>query len=176
MGRNSLVQDESRFGLKTLIGRVLTAFGIKPIGTWQWLFKAFWLDGAVEPATGASFFLQFSHVDTECFQRFLNEFSPADPDSLNVIPLDPGRFHSGKKLVLSANLILLFQPPYCPELNPIEHLWQYLKADLRWSSFKTLEELQIKLGQLFAELTPEIIAGITGYPLILDALSVINTI
>jgi hypothetical protein len=105
------VQDESRFGLKTLIGRVLTAAGIKPIGTWQWLFKAFWLDGAVKPATGASFFLQFSHVDTECFQRFLDEFPQAYPDS-----------------------------------------------------------------QLLAELTPEIIAGITGYPFILDALSVINTI
>ncbi len=170
------VQDESRFGLKTLIGRLLTATGIKPIGTWQWLFNAFWLYGAVEPATGASFFWQFSHVDTECFQRFLDEFSQAYPDSLNIIQLDNGRFHSSKKLVLPDNIILLFQPPYCPELNPIEHLWQYLKADLRWSSFKTLEELQIKLDQLLSELTPEIIAGITGYPFILDALSVVHTI
>jgi hypothetical protein len=64
-------QDESRFGLKTIIGRLITVCGIKPIGQWQWLFKAFWLDGAVEPATGESFLLQFSHVDTECYQRFL---------------------------------------------------------------------------------------------------------
>ena len=54
------VQDESRFGLKTLIGRVLTAAGIKPIGIWQWLFKAFWLYGAVEPATGASQLCKYS--------------------------------------------------------------------------------------------------------------------
>ena len=94
----------------------------------------------------------------------------------SIIQLDNGRFHSGKKLVLPDKIILLFQPPYCPELNPIEHLWQYLKADRRWSSFKTLEELQIKLGQLLSELTPEIIAGITGYPFILDALSVVHTI
>lgn len=51
------VQDESRFGLKTLIGRLLTAAGIKPIGTWQWLFKAFWLYGAVEPARASIFLL-----------------------------------------------------------------------------------------------------------------------
>jgi DDE superfamily endonuclease len=153
------VQDESRFGLKTLSGRLLTAVGIKPMGTWQWLFKAFWLYGAVEPATGASFFLQFSHVDTECFQRFLTEFPQAYPDSLNIIQLDNGRFHSGKKLVLPDNIVLLFQPPYCPELNPIEHLWQYLTADLRWADFKTLDELQTKLGQLLAELTPELIAS-----------------
>jgi hypothetical protein len=101
--------DESRFGIYTLVVRILTACGIKPIGKWQWLFKAFWLYGSVEPATGESFFLQFSDVDTECFQR-------------------------------------------------------YLKADLRWVSFKTLEELQIKVGQLLAALTPEIIASITGYP------------
>jgi hypothetical protein len=66
------VQDESRFGLHTLVGRILTACGIKPIGKWQWLFKAFWLYGAVEPATGESFFLQFSYVDTECFLQFLD--------------------------------------------------------------------------------------------------------
>lgn len=57
-------QDESRFGLKTLIGRLITACSVKPTGAWQWLFKAFWLYGAVEPVSGESFFLQFSHVDT----------------------------------------------------------------------------------------------------------------
>ena len=73
--------DESRFGLHTIIGRLITACGVKPIGQWQWLFKAFWLYGAVEPATGESFFLQFSHVDTDCYQRFLDELSVAYSDS-----------------------------------------------------------------------------------------------
>ncbi len=35
-------QDESRFGLHTLLGRFTTC-GVKPIGQWQWLSKAFWL-------------------------------------------------------------------------------------------------------------------------------------
>ena len=52
--------DESRFGLKTIIGRLITACGVKPIGQYYWLFKAFWLYGAVEPLTGESFFLQLS--------------------------------------------------------------------------------------------------------------------
>ena len=170
------VEDESRFGLKTIIGRLITAFGTKPIGQWQWLFKAFWLYGAVEPTTGESFFLQFSHVDTDCYQKFLDEFSLAYPNSINILQVDNGRFHSGKALIVPKNIILLFQPPYCPELNPIERLWEYLKADLQWASFKTLDQLQTKLTQLLAELTPEIIANITGYSFILDALSVINPI
>ena len=169
-------QDESRFGLKTIIGRLITACGIKPIGKWQWLFKAFWLYGAVEPATGESFFLEFSPVDSDCYQRFLNEFSQAYPNSLNILQVDNGRFHKSKKLIVPENIILLFQPPYCPELNPIERLWEYLKADLKWSSFKSLEQLQEKVEQLLAELTPEVIASITGYSLILNALSVVNTI
>lgn len=168
--------DESRFGLKTIVGRLITACGIKPIGQWQWLFKAFWLYGAVEPATGESFFLQFSHVDTECYQWFLDEFSKAYPDSLNILQVDNGRFHNGKNLIVQEFVILLFQPPYCPDLNPIERLWEHLKADLKWASFKTLAQLQTKVDQLLAELTPQVIASITGYSFILDALSVVNTI
>jgi hypothetical protein len=169
-------QDESRFGLKTLMGRLITACGVKPIGQWQWLFKAFWLYGAVEPATGSTFFLQFSHVDTQCYQEFLNQFSQAYPDSINVLQVDRGRFHSSQKLLVPDNVTLLLQPPYCPELNPIERLWQHLKKDLKWSSFKTLDELRAKLDPLLNELTPQVVASITGYPFILDALSALNSI
>jgi hypothetical protein len=169
-------QDESRFGLKTLIGRLITACGVKPIGQWQWLFKAFWLYGAVEPTTGEAFFLQFSHVDTVCYQRFLDEFSKVYPDSLNILQVDQGRFHTSKDLIVPENVILLFQPPYCPELNPIERLWEHLKANLKWASFKTLDQLQSKIDQLLAELTPEVIASVTGYSFILDALSALNAV
>ena len=49
-------QDESRFGLKTLTHRVITALGIKPRGLVQWPFEALYAYGAVEPLTGESFF------------------------------------------------------------------------------------------------------------------------
>jgi putative transposase len=79
-------------------------------------------------------------------------------------------------LVVPENVVLLFQPPYCPELNPIERLWQHLKADLKWASFKTLEQLQSKVDQLLAALTPEVIAAVTGYSFILDAVSALDAI
>jgi len=90
--------------------------------------------------------------------------------------VDNGRFHKGKNLIVPENIILLFQPPYCPELNPIERLWEHLKANLKWASFKTLAQLQTKVDQLLAELTPEVTASITGYSFILDALSALNTV
>ena len=100
----------------------------------------------------------------------------AQDESLNILPVDNGRFHEGKSLGVPENIILLFQPPDCPELNPIERLWAHLKADLKWISFKTLAQLQTKVDQLLAELAPEIVASVTGYPFILEALSALNII
>ncbi len=167
-------QDESRFGLKTIVGRLITALGIKPLGTWQWQFKAFWLYGAVEPTTGEQFSLQFSHVDSDCYQRFLDAFSQQYADSQNILQVDNGAFHKAKTLRIPDNIILLFQPAYCPELNPIERLWQHLKKDLRWELFKDLTQLQTRVDQLLNQLTHETVASITGYNFIREALSVAN--
>jgi len=167
------VQAESRFGLKPVVGRLITACGVKPVGPWRWLFRTFWLYGAVGPATGEAFFLQFSHVDTVCYQRFLDELSQTYPESLNIVQVDNGRFHKGEDLVVPENIVLLFQPPYCPEVNPIERLWQHLKADLKCATFKTLNPLQTHRNQRLSELTPQVIASITGYAFILDALNTV---
>ena len=65
-------QDESRFGLKTIIRRVLTALGIKPVGPVQWNFQSFYLYGAVEPLSGENFFLEFSRFfDGSCGKQRL---------------------------------------------------------------------------------------------------------
>src|SRR5512144_781217 len=93
-------QDESRLGLKTIVRRLLTLPGIKPVGLLQWKFEAFYLYGAVEPLTGASFFLEFSHLDSVCFQAFLKEFSKTYAASLNILQVDNRAFHRTKKLMI----------------------------------------------------------------------------
>ena len=168
------VQDESRFGLKTIEGKRITLKGVKPSGEWQWQFKAFWLYGAVEPLTGESLFWEFSHVDTECYQKFLSEFAASNVDSLNILQVDNGLFHKANKLQVPENIILLFQPPHSPELNPIERVWEHLKKDLKWELFDNLECLQTKVTELLTQLTSEVIASLTGYDFILNILSVAN--
>jgi transposase len=164
------VEDESRFGLKTLSGRKITVKGVKPIGEWIWRFQAFWIYGAVEPLSGESCFWQFSHVDTECYQQFLENFSATYPDTLNILQVDNGLFHKAKRLKIPENIILLFQPPHCPELNPIERVWEHLKQDLKWELFEDLEQLQIKVSQLLEGLNCELLASLTSYDFILEAL------
>ena len=43
-------QDETRIGLKTVTGKLLTGFGVKPVGKYQWTYKYLWLYGLIEPA------------------------------------------------------------------------------------------------------------------------------
>ena len=78
-------QDETRIGLKTITGKLIPACGVKPVGLYQWLFQYLWLYGLVEPKTGDSFFYEFSHLDTPCFEKFLEIFSQKYPDEVHII-------------------------------------------------------------------------------------------
>lgn len=57
---------------------------------------------------------------------FLEKFAQAHPDEVHIIQLDNAPAHRAKDLTVPENLVLLFQPPYCPELNPIERVGQHL--------------------------------------------------
>ena len=66
-----LYQDETRIGLKTISGRKITVRGVKPIGKVQWKFQATYIYGVVEPKTGEHFFYEFTHLNSQCFEIFL---------------------------------------------------------------------------------------------------------
>lgn len=164
--------DESRFGLKTITGRKITQRGVKPIGQVQWQFKATYLYGIIEPATGEHFFYEFTHCDTDCFQAFLELVSQHYPEDIIMIQLDNAAWHKAKRLSVPENIILMFQPPHCPELNPIEQVWQYLKKRLRWLRPATLDDLRELIDEQLELLEMSTVASIAGRESILEALSV----
>ena len=170
-------EDESRFGLKTLISRVITLCGVKPLAQLQWLRSNFWLYGAVEPTTGAHFFYAFSHLDAACFQRFVDLFAVAFPDSLNLLHLDQASCHTAKELVWPENVIPIFQPAHSPELNPIERLCQELKKHFKGKNFDNLVALRDEVFELINSLNSAAIMSLTGWSYIIDALDklVINS-
>ncbi|WP_199295951.1 transposase [Trichocoleus sp. FACHB-591] len=67
---------------------------------------------------------------------------------------------------------MVFQPPYSPELNPIERLWQHLKSKLAWNLYETLDHLRGVLAEQLQQLHPQMIASLTGWDYIVNALSV----
>ena len=51
-------------------------------------------------------------------------------DAFAVVLLDGAGYHQlGGKLIVPENLALLHLPPYSPELNPVENVWQYLRQN-----------------------------------------------
>ena len=165
-------QDESRMGLHTIQRRKLTNYGIKPQGKVQWDFTYLWLYGVVEPLTGEGFFYEFTHLDTVCFEKFLELFASEYPEDLHLIQVDNAGFHNSLNLSIPENVILLFQPAYSPEVNPIERLWRYVKKQLKWLRFERIEELRAAVQKELKKLTKEVIASLTEWEFILAALSI----
>lgn len=165
-----LCADETRLGLKSETGRVITAKGIKPIAPVQWNRDNFWIYGVVEPLTGWHFEQEYDHLDSVQFQQFLDSLSKALGNDMALIQLDQAKAHQALSLNWANNLIPVFQPAHSPELNPIERLWQYLKQQLKGENFVTLAQLRARLAQEFSKLAPQRVASLTGYDFILEAL------
>jgi F420-0:gamma-glutamyl ligase-like protein len=51
-------------------------------------------------------------------------------------------------------------------------LWGYIKEQLKWLRFNGIEELRETVQKELKKLTNEVIASLTGYPFILESLSV----
>ena len=80
------------------------------------------LEGIVESAKGERFFYEFSHLNTDCFQLFLDLVSEQFADSFIIMQVEQAGCHRAKRLRLPSNIILIFQPAHSPELNPTPEL------------------------------------------------------
>lgn len=62
-----LCQDETRVGMKTTTGKVITAKGVKPTVDVSWVRENFWIYGAIEPLTGDHFFHEYPKLNGDYF-------------------------------------------------------------------------------------------------------------
>jgi transposase len=162
-------QDETRLGLLPVVRRRITACGVQPIATVLHTFANFYLCGAVEPTTGASFFLELPHLNSRTFQVWLDGFAAAFPDSFNILVLDNGAFHKAKALRWPANVVPVFFPAYSPELNPIERLWRDLKDKLADTVAKTIDALSNAMCAIIQHYTPAMLQSLTGFAYFVQA-------
>lgn len=105
----------------------------------------------------------------DCFQAFVDLVSQMLADSVAVMQMDQGSFHHARNLDWPENIIPIFQPPHSPELNPIERMWEHLKAQLQWKNFSNIQQLRDRLGEIIQQLTPELITSLTGWDFITSA-------
>lgn len=167
---NLYFQDESRFGLKTHIGRCLTARGVKPIVKYQHAFKNTYLYGCFSPINGDSFVYEIEGTTSEIFFKYITEFSKYKPNELKIIIIDNAGFHSLSKYNIPENIIFVRIPPYSPELNHSEKIWAYIKQSYKNRVFENLENVKLWLHDFVKNrLTVEKILSITSDKLFFNA-------
>jgi transposase len=143
---------------------------VQPVGSVQHVFEWFYVYGAVEPTTGERFFLELPYLNADMFQLFIDAFAQAFADSLNILLVDNSGAHTAQRLTLPDNVHLVFLPPYCPELNPIERVWRDLKDDLAWLPFSNLETQQDYIATLLRGYEAATLQALTGYTYLVEAI------
>lgn len=162
-------QDESHFGLITILRRRLTLRGVKPRAPYQHERQSFSLYGSVEPLTGESFFLELPGLDARLFQVFLDHFAKDAAAALNVLVLDQAPAHRSQELRRPPNVRFVFTPPYTPEVSPIERLWEDLHAELAGCNPPSLNALSDLMCEQIQAYTPAQLSSLTSYPFFKNA-------
>lgn len=160
--------DEHRIGLKPIIRRLWRRRGQRPIVKVQHRYKWMYLYGFVCPSSGQTFWLLLPTVSIATYTLALAEFARAlgaGPDKQVVVVLDQAGWHISEQVVIPQGLHLVFLPPYSPELQPAEHLWQLTDeaiANRHLEDLAELMDLQAERCRKLQEL-PELIRNRTHF-------------
>jgi transposase len=157
-------QDEARVGQQGTVARLWAKRGTRPRikrdrrFTWAYLF------GAICPArgTGAAVVMPSVHVDA--INTHLAEISQrVSVGAIALLVLDAAGWHQSQRLVIPDNIVLLPLPPYAPELNPTENVWEYLRDNILsmriWNTYEAIVDTCCQAWN-FLMATPEIITSI----------------
>ena len=131
-------QDEARVGQKNTITRRWAKRGTRPSAPKDQRTKSAYIFGAICPKAGKGAALVMPRCDTEAMNLHLVEISKAvAPGAHAVLLLDQAGWHTTAKLAVPANITLLPLPPRCPELNPQENVWQFIRNN--WLSNRVFQ-------------------------------------
>ena len=69
-------------------------------------------------------------VNIEAMNKHLIEIGKCvSAGAIALLIVDGAGWHSSPKLAVPENIVLLKLPPYAPELNPAENIWEYLRGN-----------------------------------------------
>lgn len=142
--------------------------GVRPIVKVEHRYEWLYLYAFACPLTGESQYWLLPEVSTPAFQAVLDAFAKSVGASMDMpvlLVLDGAGWHVSKHLVVPEGIILVFVPPYSPELQPAEHLWALTDAPLQNQHFASLADLEHALAQRCIELErqPELVRSHTRF-------------
>jgi len=168
-----MFQDEARFGRISDTRYCWCPKPIRPMCQAMVTQEYTYAYAAVSVADGVLDTLILPHVNSDCMQIFLDEVSSRHPGDRIVMVLDGAGWHRAGALMVPKNMKLLPLPPYAPELNPVEHLWDELRekyfGNVVFDSLDALEShLEVSLREM--ELNQKQVHSIVAWPWIINSL------
>jgi DDE superfamily endonuclease len=115
-----MAEDEGRFGRVSIPRRAWAPPGVRPQAPHQLVREYTHVYAAVAPAEGKMTSLILPSADTEMMSLFLEHVSKTYEKYFVVMQVDRASWHHSKDLKIPANIRLIAQPAYSPELNPVK--------------------------------------------------------
>ena len=140
----------------------MSAIGVRSKVHYQHKFANTYLWGSYSPINGDSFVWGINGVDTTIFEHYLEEFSKQNPREFKIIVIDNAGFHACQNIEIPDNIYLLRIPPYTPELNPCEQVWQYIKQRFKNKKFESIDNLKDWLHKMVQNMDSHLIKSIVG--------------
>lgn len=167
-----MFQDEARVGRISDPTRCWAPADIRPVTKAQIVREYTYVFAAVSPVDGVMDSLILPRANSEAMSVFLAEVSRRHPDELILMVLDGAGWHRSGELKIPENIQFLPLPPYCPELNPAEHLWDEMRE--KWFGnrlFNSMAQLtdHLVLALQAMESNPKRLQSLTGFHWILEA-------
>ena len=120
--------DEARVGQKNKITRRWAKRGTRPSAPHDQRTASTYIFGAICPYEGKGAALVLPWCNTAAMTLHLAEISKSITHGRHAVLLvDQAGWHMSHKLVVPQNISLLPLPPKCPELNPVENIWQFMR-------------------------------------------------
>jgi len=93
------------------------------------------------------------YANTEMMNLFLHEVAEDFKDFFVIMLVDQAGWHQSKGLIIPENITMIPQPPYSPELNPVEHLWEDLRENAMCNAaLKSLDQVDQALCKRLVDL------------------------
>jgi transposase len=174
-GRNLRIMfaDEARFGRMNRPRPCWAPIGTRPEVAAQLIREYIYLYGAVAPKDGTCVYLIMPTSNTACFQAFLDVLARKFARQDILLVLDSAPNHRSGDLAVPNHITLLYLPPYSPELNPKENLWDEIREKIfKNYALKSIDAVHAKLKQaiLYIERNTKLVQSITSFPYIANSL------
>ncbi len=161
-----MFQDEGRFGLLGKPRRCWAPIDIRPCVGARLQRKFSYAFAAFSPHDGVMDSLVLPWVNAETMSMFLTMVSERHENEFVVMVMDQAGWHVADGLAVPTNMRLVFLPPYSPEINPAEHIWDTLRENTVGNTvFNSLDAADNALseGLLSLEMDPGKMQSLAGF-------------